>query len=133
MEADSSPVAFSSFFYTIGRMVEENNDKEQWSINIADENLRANEWVPRITGVVTILSSLCLVLMAWLRRDRLFHRLVLGMSFHLTIQGVFLLYGTAAISCTDVNSPLGCSGTTATCSTQGFFIYVTTTTVLWEY
>ena len=55
------------------------------------------------------------------------------MSFHLTIQGVFLLYGTAAIPCMDANSPLGCSGTTATCTTQGFFIYVTTITALFYY
>ena len=69
MEADSSPVAFSSFSYAIGRMVEENNDKER---------LRANEWTPRITGMITIISSLCMMLMAWRKRGLLFHRLVLG-------------------------------------------------------
>jgi len=48
-----------------------------------------NEWCPRITGVITLISSLCMMWMAWNRRGRLFHRLVLGMSFHLLVLGAF--------------------------------------------
>jgi len=35
-------------------------------------------WYPRATGLVTFLSALCMLRMAWKRRNLLFHRLVLG-------------------------------------------------------
>jgi len=119
MNSNSSSVTSLSFFHAIERMVEEDNDEEQWSLD--SEQLKANEWVPRIAGVITFISSLCMMWMAWNRRDRLFHRLVLGMSSNLLVQGIFSMYGTAAI------------GTIATCTTQGFFIYVTGITSIFYY
>jgi len=57
-------------------MIEEDNDKDQWSLSSKQQ--KANDWVPRIGGVITFISSLCMMWMAWNRRDRLFHRLILG-------------------------------------------------------
>jgi len=95
--------------------------------------LAANEWIPRIAGVITFLSSLCMVWMAWNRRRRLFHRLVLAMSLHSLVLGLFFMYGTEAIPCSELDSPLGCSGTIATCTAQGFFLYVTMMTAFFYY
>ena len=79
---DSSSVVIS-FFYAISRMTEEEEEEDQIyeEATISMRQMKANEWVPRITGVVTFLSSLCMLWMAWKRRDRLFHRLVLGRIF----------------------------------------------------
>jgi len=55
------------------------------------------------------------------------------MSFHLLVLSAFTIYGTAAIPCSELNSPLNCSGNIATCTTQGFFIYVTIITALFYY
>ena len=79
---DSSSVVIS-FFYAISRMTEEEEEEDQIyeEATISMRQMKANEWVPRIGGVVTFLSSICMLWMAWKRRDRLFHRLVLGRFF----------------------------------------------------
>ena len=46
------------------------------------------------------------------------------MSFHLLVQGAFLIYGPVAIPS---------SGTIATCTTQGFFLYITSMISLFYY
>ena len=35
-------------------------------------------WSQRILGIIVVLSSIFMFALAWKRRDRLFHRLVLG-------------------------------------------------------
>ena len=45
---------------------------------LTPRQLETNEWVPRIAGVISVVSALCMLIMAWKRRDRLFHRLILG-------------------------------------------------------
>ena len=40
--------------------------------------MRVNAWLPRVAGVVTVLSSLVMISMSWKRRALVFHRLVLG-------------------------------------------------------
>ena len=80
---DSTSSVVTSFFYAISRMTEQEEEKDQTD-EVATMRMRfikANEWVPRITGVITFLSSLCMLWMAWKKRDRLFHRLVLGRNF----------------------------------------------------
>jgi len=84
--------------------------------------LNANEVYPRVVGVITTLSSLYMLFMAWKKHESLFQRLVFGMSFHLLLFGVFLMYGTNAIP--SVDSYESGKGTIATCTTQGFFIVV---------
>jgi len=39
---------------------------------------RVNTIGPRVVGTIVLLCSLSMLFMAWKRRDRLFHRLVLG-------------------------------------------------------
>ena len=41
-------------------------------------NTTLANWYPRVAGVITLISSLCMLYMAWTRRNLLFHRLVLG-------------------------------------------------------
>jgi len=127
MSAYSSSVASSSLFRAIGRRMVEEEEIEPWDV------LKLNESVPRIEGVITFISSFCIMWMAWNRRDRLFHRLVLGMSFHLLVFGVFLIYGIAAIPNSEENYPLDSSGTITTCTIQGFFLYVTSFTSIFYY
>ena len=67
---DSTSSVVTSFFYAISRTEE-----------LSMRQMKVNEWVPRIGGGLTFLSSLCMLWMAWKRRDRLFHRLVLGRNF----------------------------------------------------
>jgi len=55
------------------------------------------------------------------------------MSLHTLVLSIFLMYGTKAIPCSEWDSPLGCSGTIATCTTQGFFLYVTMMTAFFYY
>ena len=54
-------------------------DVDEEEINsLSSRQLKTNEWVPRIAGVISVISALCMLIMAWKRRDRLFHRLILG-------------------------------------------------------
>ena len=41
---------------------------------------QVNQIGPRVVGTIVLLCSLSMLSMAWKRRDRLFHRLVLGKS-----------------------------------------------------
>mmetsp|Transcript_36635 Transcript_36635/g.42118 ORF Transcript_36635/g.42118 Transcript_36635/m.42118 type:complete len:86 (-) Transcript_36635:49-306(-) len=76
MEAKSLAVISSSLFHTISRMVEEENNNSNNQMSI--EHTNVIELVPRLTGIITLISSFCMVWMAWSRRRQLFHRLVLG-------------------------------------------------------
>ena len=69
-------------------MVEEDNNNDQSSM----EHTKADEWVPRIAGVITLISSLCMIWMAWSRRRRLFHRLILGKIYLVQIQTIMIWY-----------------------------------------
>jgi len=103
-----------------------------------DNQLTMNECLPRIAGVITVCSALCMFIMALKRRDRLFHRLVLGMSVHLLIQGAFRIYGTSAVPVDDgkdgtTEVPYKASGTVATCTVQGFFSFLCINTAIFYY
>jgi len=80
--------------------------------NVIPEYIQlTNEIWPRITGAITSSSAVYMILLAYSRRQWLFHNLVLAMSVHTFITGIFLLYGTAAIS-----NPV-------TCQIQEFFLW----------
>merc|ERR1712241_919186 len=70
--------------------------------------------------------------MTFKRRESVYHRLIFGMSFHLLIFSIFMMYGTAAIP-SDNSEALGNVGSRATCTLQGFFIYVSGATGLAYY
>jgi len=95
--------------------------------------MKINEWVPRVSGVITFLSALCMLTMAWKRRETLFHRLILGMSLHRLINGAFCMYGTSAIPKSAREEALNAFGTTTTCTVQGFFLYTSGNTAFMYY
>jgi len=85
--------------------------------------MKTDEMVARIGGVIQFICALFMLMMAWRRRQWLFHRLVLGMSIYLTVAAVFLVYGTAAIP-GNTHNLFGNIGTITTCTIQGFCIYI---------
>jgi len=77
---------------------------------------------PRISGLITVISAVCMMIMAWERQKFLFHRLVLGMSIHQLIYGLAYMLGTLAIP-KEVGGHVGNYGTWGTCTAQGVLIY----------
>ena len=81
---DYSSVASSlSSFYSIERMMgveeEEADTDTDTGIGAAGPTMQlVITWYPRVAGAITFLSALCMLCMAWKRRNLLFHRLVLG-------------------------------------------------------
>jgi len=106
--------------HSVERML--SGDHEEY---FSPTELRAGTWTTRVTGIISLVSSICMIWRAWKRRkDCVFHRLVLGMGIHLTIFGLAKAIGAAAIPSETTNA-LGSHGTIATCTAQGFLIYVT--------
>jgi len=114
-----------SFRHFQDRMVVEEEQTQTDGYELSPAQLHSGLWTPRVTGSITFISSLCMLLMAWKRRDLLFHRLVLVISINQVVYSLFKIYGAAAIPSEDINA-IGNYGTIATCTTQGFFIYVCT-------
>jgi len=116
----------SSPFYSIERMAEERQLQ-------LEQPMRWIELVyPRVIGFIVFAGSLNTMHMAWTRRSFLFHRLVFGMAAHLSLYGLCNLVGTLAIP-SDNDDHIGNVGTTATCTTQGFVIYVTRASAIFYY
>ncbi|OEU08302.1 hypothetical protein FRACYDRAFT_250091 [Fragilariopsis cylindrus CCMP1102] len=122
---DGYPVVVESFRYLLDRMVVEEEQTQTDGYEMSTPLLNMNLWQPRVMGSITFISSVCMLLMAWKRRNLLFHRLVLGLSLNQKVYSLFLIYGAAAIPSDEINA-IGNFGTVATCTTQGFFIYVCT-------
>eukprot|EP00532_Pseudo-nitzschia_australis_P020668 CAMPEP_0168304932 /NCGR_PEP_ID=MMETSP0142_2-20121227/48626_1 /TAXON_ID=44445 /ORGANISM="Pseudo-nitzschia australis, Strain 10249 10 AB" /LENGTH=524 /DNA_ID=CAMNT_0008256287 /DNA_START=44 /DNA_END=1615 /DNA_ORIENTATION=- len=93
--------------------------------------LMAGMWITRITGVISLISALFLISRAWKRRRKLFHRLILGMGIHLTIFGACNVIGAAAVP--KSTNAIGNHGTIATCTGQGFLIYLSLQTMALYY
>ena len=72
------PVVVESFRYLVDRMVVEEEQTQTDGYEMSTTQLNTNLWEPRVTGSITFISSACMLLMAWKRRNLLFHRLVLG-------------------------------------------------------
>jgi len=94
--------------------------------------LKVDEMAARIGGVIQFLCALYMLVIAWKRRQWLFHRLVFGMSIYLMVASIFLTYGKAAIP-GDKPNMLGSRGTITTCTIQGFSIYVCMMTSIFYY
>jgi len=101
-----------------------------------NNGLSGHDWAfilyPRITGFITVISSLCMIIMAWNRRMFLFHRLVFGMAIHQFIYGVAYIVGVAAIP-REVSGYVGNLGTWGTCTAQGFLQYICTRVAMLYY
>jgi len=104
-------------------ILEYNDDDDEFSsLKMSDGQLLAGVWITRATGIITLVSSICMIWRAWARRSGIFHRLILGMGFHLTIFGIANTVGAAAIPSSATNA-MGNLGTVGTCTAQGFLIY----------
>jgi len=131
-------MTISSFYDINGRIMATDgveSEGEQPTTELSPAQLYTALIYPRVVGGVVFLSSICMLFMAVKRRDQYpnpFHRLVLGMSVHLLIWGVFFMYGTAAVPRDDVDS-LGNIGTVGTCTAQGFILYLCEMTSLFYY
>eukprot|EP00535_Pseudo-nitzschia_heimii_P011392 CAMPEP_0197196520 /NCGR_PEP_ID=MMETSP1423-20130617/32401_1 /TAXON_ID=476441 /ORGANISM="Pseudo-nitzschia heimii, Strain UNC1101" /LENGTH=500 /DNA_ID=CAMNT_0042650325 /DNA_START=107 /DNA_END=1610 /DNA_ORIENTATION=- len=78
---------------------------------------------PRVTGVITIMSSTAMIIMAWDRRKFLFHRLVFAMAINQFAFGVAFVIGATAIP-REASEYVGNLGTWGTCTVQGFVNYL---------
>ena len=68
---DSSHVV-KSFRYLADRLVEEEQTQAD-AYELSDVQLNIGLWQPRVTGSITFISALFMLLMAWNRRKFLFH------------------------------------------------------------
>jgi len=82
-------------------------------------------WYPRVIGFITLIGAMSMLSMAWTRRKFVFHRLVLAMATHQVIYGLMYLLGSLLIPKT-YDEFYGNFGNQATCTFQGFLIYVCT-------
>lgn len=82
-------------------------------------------WWPRVVGLVTMMSAVTILSMAWNRRKFVFHRLVLGMAIHQFIYGLMYSLGTLLIP-REYDEYYGNFGTIGTCDFQGFALYIGT-------
>jgi hypothetical protein len=57
---------------------QQDNDANNALYTLRPLQLHASLYIPRILGIIIVLSSIFMFILAWKRRDRLFHRLVLG-------------------------------------------------------
>jgi len=96
---------------------------------LSSDGVSGQDWAyvlyPRITGTITVISSLCMIIMAWRRRKFLFHRLIFGMAIHQIIYGMAYIVGIAAIP-GELSGYFGNFGTWGTCTVQGLLQYVCT-------
>lgn len=79
--------------------------------------------IERIAGTLSILGGLHIFWRAWNRRRCGFDRIMLGLSIHTILLGIYHLWGSAAIP---VGTPgiFGAHGTTSTCTAQGFLFQI---------
>mmetsp|Transcript_20644 Transcript_20644/g.48714 ORF Transcript_20644/g.48714 Transcript_20644/m.48714 type:complete len:475 (-) Transcript_20644:446-1870(-) len=121
-----------SLLTTVARMVEE--DDEAIIITPSVEQAGGSDdgpsglalayaVYPRVTGVITIMSSTAMIIMAWDRRKFLFHRLVFAMAINQFAFGVAFVIGATAIP-REASEYVGNLGTWGTCTVQGFVYYL---------
>jgi hypothetical protein len=69
-----------------------NDDANDELYKLTPLQLQASLYIPRILGIILVISSIFMFILAWKRRDRLFHRLVLGTHCALRITTLYLYY-----------------------------------------
>lgn len=111
MEADTSTT------------VDEQQQQHEDEIMFSESQSKALSIATRIAACISFGCALYMAHKAYKSRDRMFHRLMLGLSIHLIIYSCWYMYGTAAV-------PSGTPGvwrprgTIQTCTAQGFFLQV---------
>lgn len=77
----------------------------------------------RLAGTLSLLGGLYIFLRAWKRRHCAFDRIMMGLSCHTMLWGIYHMWGTAAIPA-GTPGVYGAKGTTATCDIQGFLLQI---------
>lgn len=77
----------------------------------------------RIGGALSLVAGLYIFSRAWTRRHCAFDRIMLGLSCHTMLWGIYHMWGTAAIPA-GTPGVSGARGTITTCSIQGFLLQV---------
>jgi len=100
-------------------------DSERWLSSYEDSEaaLLSLSVLQRIGGALSLVGGLYIFARAWTRKHCAFDRIMLGLSIHTMLWGVYHLWGTAAIP---VGTPgvAGAQGTIFTCSLQGFLLQI---------
>mmetsp|Transcript_26919 Transcript_26919/g.59116 ORF Transcript_26919/g.59116 Transcript_26919/m.59116 type:complete len:410 (+) Transcript_26919:172-1401(+) len=104
------------------------SEDSQLSTGLESSSLSA--WLPRITGAITLVSGIFILYVTFRNKDQMFHRLMLGVAVYLSIFGIVLMYGIAAIPGDTID---GNHETITACSVQGFFFYLSSVTFLFYY
>jgi hypothetical protein len=60
------------------RTMQQQDEQQQEPYEVPPYQLTIGLWSQRILGIIIVISSIFMFSLAWKRRDRLFHRLVLG-------------------------------------------------------
>lgn len=74
----------------------------------------------KLAAAVSFCAASLMARTAWGNRDRLFHRLMLGIALHIISDTSWEMYGTAAVP-KGTPGVWGARGTVETCTAQGFF------------
>ncbi|OEU08205.1 hypothetical protein FRACYDRAFT_249993 [Fragilariopsis cylindrus CCMP1102] len=77
-------------------------------------------WTARIAGIISFISGLYILCLAYKRRDHVYHRLMLGLSIHILLWSPWHVIGPLAVP-RGTPETWGAYGTTQTCTAQGFF------------
>jgi len=80
--------------------------------------------IQRIAGTVSVLGGMYIFWRAWYRRHCAFDRIMLGLSIHTILWGIYHMWGTSAVP-EDNTGIYGAAGTNRTCTIQGFLFQIT--------
>lgn len=80
--------------------------------------------IQRIAGAVSVIGGVYIFWRAWYRRHCAFDRIMLGLSIHTVLWGIYNLWGTAAVP-RDNTGIYGAAGNERTCTIQGFLFQIT--------
>jgi len=82
--------------------------------------------IERISGGISLLGGLYIFQRAWKRRHCAFDRIMLSLSIHTILWGIYHLWGNAAIPIGTLDV-YGAHGTSTTCTIQGFLFHISLT------
>jgi flagellar basal body-associated protein FliL len=111
----------SSLWNIEDRWLEQQDDENDYDYDY--DYMLSLSVVQRFAGALSLLGGLYIFWKAWNKRHSAFERIMIGLSFHTMLWGIYHLWGTAAIPA-GTPGVYGARGTIATCSVQGFLLQV---------
>jgi hypothetical protein len=92
--------------------------------NFTEGQSKALSIAARLASSISCACAIYMAVKAYQSRERMYHRLILGISLHLISYSAWFMYGTAAVPSEYSDLIWGARGTIQTCSAQGFFLQV---------